>query len=167
MVMITRNNQLRQVAILTIVCLTASCSPTGSDPALVTMSDLVGLWDSSVTHDSQKDIMYTRITSNGGIIEYDFDGDEADKGLNCYLIDSGSVKPIEKNRYLVTAEMHANKQYEVELELLDHDQALKINFLDSDDLDHDADREETVKSQIWTRVPDESFLEKEPSCKQH
>ena len=100
------------------------------------------------------------------IIEYDFDGDDADQGLNCYLIDSGSVKPIEKNRFLVTAEMHANKQYEVELELLDNGHALKIYFLDTDDRDHDGDREETVKSQIWTHVADESFLDNEPSCKQ-
>jgi len=155
-----------QIVTFTVVCLIASCSPTGSDPTQVAMSDLIGLWDSSVTHDSQKDIMYTRITSNGGIIEYDFDGDDADQGLNCYLIDSGSIKPIEKNRFLVTAEMHASKQYEVELELLDNGHALKIYFLDTDDRDHDGDREETVKSQIWTHVADESFLDNEPSCKQ-
>jgi len=149
-----------------ITILTAACSPAGDDPAQVDMSDLVGLWDSSVSRDSLKDVMYTRITSNGGIIEYDFDGDEADRGLNCYLIDSGSVKPIEKNRFLVTAEMHANRQYQVELELLDNGHALKIYFLDSDDQDGDGDLNETVRSQIWTRLPDELLLENEPSCKQ-
>jgi hypothetical protein len=159
-------NKAYLLAIIIIVCLTASCSPTCSYPTRVAMSDLVGLWDSSVTHGLQKDVMYTRITSNGGILEYDFDGDESDQGLNCYLIDSGSVKLIDKNRFLVTAEMHANKQYEVELELLDTGHALKVYFLDTDDQDHDGDREETVKSQIWTRVTDETFLEDEPSCKQ-
>jgi len=163
--MINKNKMLRWTVISTVVCLSASCSSTGSDPTRVAMSDLVGLWDSSVTHDSQQDIMYTRISSNGGIIEYDFDGDEADRGLNCYLIDSGSVKPIDKNRFLVTAEMHANKQFEVELELLDNGHALKVYFLDTGDQDHDGDREETVKSQIWTRVEDDSLLAKEPSCK--
>jgi hypothetical protein len=163
--MINKNKLLKQVAIFTFVCLTASCSPSGSDPTRVAMSDLVGLWDSSVTHDSQRDVMYTRISSNGGIIEYDFDGDEADQGLNCYLIDSGSIKLIDKNRFLVTAEMHVNKQFEVELELLDNGHALKVYFLDTDDQDNDGDREETVKSQIWTRVGDDSLLEKEPSCK--
>jgi hypothetical protein len=163
-VLINKNYLL---AIIIIVCLTASCSQTVSDPTRVVMSDLVGLWDSSVTHGSQNDVMYTRITSNGGIVEYDFDGDESDQGLNCYLIDSGSVKLIDKNRFLVTAEMHANKQYEVELELFDNGHALKVYFLDTDDQDHDGDREETVKSQIWTRVIDEMFLENEPSCKQH
>jgi len=164
-VLIDKPKLLNRITIFTIVCLTASCSPTGSDPTRVAMSDLVGLWDSSVTHNSQKDVMYTRISSDGGIIEYDFDGDEADHGLNCYLIDSGSVRPIDKNRFMVTAEMHANKQYEVELELLDNGHALKVYFLDTDDLDHDGDREEAVKSQIWRRVSDDSLLENEPSCK--
>jgi len=159
MVLINKNQLLIFAAILT-----AACSPTGSDPTVVTMTDLIGLWDSSVTHGLQKDVMYTRITSNGDIIEYDFDGDEADKGLNCYLVDSGSVKPVEKNRFLVIAEMHANRQYEVELELLDNGHALKIYFLDSDDQDSDGDVTETVKSQIWTRIRDESILEYEPSC---
>jgi hypothetical protein len=143
-----------------------ACSPKGRDPAQVEISDLTGLWDSSVTNGQQKDIMYTRITSNGDIIEYDFDGDEADQGLNCFQIDSGSVKLVAKNRFLVSAEMHANKQYEVELELLDDGHALKIYFLDSDDHDKDGDLTEAVESQIWTRIRDESILQPEPCCKQ-
>lgn len=146
--------------------LTAGCTPTANDPAQLELSDVLGLWDSSVNEGSLKDVMYTRITSNGDIIEYDFDGDEVDQGLNCYQIDSGSLKTIEKNRFLVTAEMHANRQYEVELELLDNGHALKIYFLDSDDQDNDGDRNETVKSQIWTRIRDDSFLQNEPACRQ-
>jgi len=164
-VLIDKPKLLNRIAIFTIVCLAASCSSTDSDPTRVAMSDLVGLWDSSVTNNSQKDVIYTRISSDGGIIEYDFDGDEADQGLNCYLIDTGSIRPIDKHRFLVTAEMHANKQYEVELELLDNGHALKVYFLDTDDQDHDTDREEAVKSQIWTRVSGDSLLENEPSCK--
>lgn len=160
--MLINKNQL----LILFTIFTASCSPTGSDPTSVEMSDLVGLWDSSVTRGMQTDVMYTRITSNGGILEYDFDGDKADQGLNCYLIDSGSIKLLENNHFLVTAEMHANKQYEVELELLDNGHALKIYFLDSNDLDKDGDLTETVKSQIWTRIRDESILENEPSCRQ-
>jgi hypothetical protein len=111
--------------------------------------------------------MYTRISSNGDIIEYDFDGDEVDKGLNCYQINSGSLKYIDANRFLIMTDMRANKQFEVELELLDDGHALKIYFLDSDDLDGDSDRSETLRSQIWTRMPDDSVLENEPSCRQH
>lgn len=131
------------------------------------MSDLVGLWDSSITRGSLKDVMYTRIASNGDIIEYDFDGDEADRGLSCYQIDSGSIRLVEKNRFLVTAEMHANRQYEVELESLDDGHALKVYFLDTHDQDNDGDLNETVKSQIWTRIVDDSILKNEPSCKPH
>ena len=146
--------------------LVVACSPTGSDPTQLTMADLVGLWDSSENGSAQKDVMYTRITSNGDIIEYDFDGDKADQGLNCYHIESGSIKQVVTNRFLISADMHANKQYEIELELLDNGYALKVYFLDSDDHDKDGDVSETVKSQIWTRVRDESLLEDEPSCKQ-
>lgn len=149
-----------------LIFLAAGCSPSGSDPTKVELSDLVGLWDSSVNHGPLVDVMYTRISANGDIIEYDFDGDEADQGLDCYLIDSGSIKLIEKNRFLVTAEMHANRQYEVELEMLDNGYALKVYFLDTEDQDNDGDRDETVSSQIWTRVSDESLLAKEPSCRQ-
>lgn len=148
-----------------IVVFIAACSPTGSDPTRVEVSDLVGLWNSSETSNARKDVMYTRIHRNGGILEYDFDGDAVDQGLSCYQIDSGSIKHIEANRFLITAEMHANKQYEVEMELLDNGYALNVYFLDSDDKDSDGDRAEIVESQIWTRERDESLLDKEPSCK--
>lgn len=148
-----------------IVVFIAACSPTGSDPTRVEVSDLVGLWNSSETSNAQKDVMYTRIHRNGGVLEYDFDGDAADQGLSCYQIDSGSIKHIEANRFLITAEMHDNKQYEVEMELLDNGYALNVYFLDSDDIDSDGDRAEIVESQIWTRERDDSLLDVEPSCK--
>ncbi len=136
----------------------SACSPTGSNSRQVEMSDLVGLWNSSENSGSQKDVMYTRISSNGDIIEYDFDGDEVDQGLNCYQIDSGSVEHIEDNRFLITTDMHDNKQFEVELELLDAGKALKIYFFDGDD-------NGVTRSQIWTRANDVSILDNEPTCK--
>lgn len=156
---------IKSYVLVFIFVFTAACSPTGNDPTHVEMSDLAGLWNSSETSNAHKDIMYTRIHRNGDILEYDFDGDAVDQGLSCYQIDSGSIKLIEANRFLVTAEMHANKQYEVEMELLDNGYALKVYFLDSDDKDADGDRTETVESQIWTRERDESILGNEPSCK--
>ena len=123
------------------------------------MSDLIGLWNSSENIGAKTDIIYTRVTSGGAIIEYDFDGDEVDDGLKCYQVDSGYVKNIGANRFLVTADMHDNKQFEVELELLDAGNALKIVFLDPDAPSI------TLKSQIWTRVANESLLDDEPSCR--
>ncbi len=143
--------------------LNIACSPTGSDSNRVELSDLVGMWNSSENHGANSDVIYTRITNDGGIIEYDFDGDEVDLGLNCYQIDSGSVKPLAAplaaNRFLVTADMHAGKQFEIEVELLDNGHALKIYFLDSDN------PAKTIKSQIWTREADASILDNEPSCR--
>jgi len=47
----------------------------------------------------------------------------------------------------------------VELELLDAGQALKIYFMDKEI------PSKTLRSQIWTREPDTSILDDEPSCK--
>ena len=147
---------IRYLSILILISISA-CSQTG-DPTQVEMSDLIGLWDSSEIKGSKTDVIYTRITSDGSIIEYDFDGDEVDNGLSCYQIDSGSVKHVSANRFLVTTDMHAGKQFEVELELLDAGHALKIYFMDEND------PAKTLKSQIWTRVADETLLDKEPAC---
>ena len=55
--------------------------------------------------------------------------------------------------------MHAKKQFEIELELLNAGNALKVYFPDPDDPSI------TLKSQIWTRVADEALLDDEPSCR--
>lgn len=143
-----------------VVSVITSCSPASTDPTQLEITDLVGLWNSSENQAGKIDVIYTRITSDGSIIEYDFDGDEVDAGLDCYQIVSGSVKKLEGNRFLVTADMHENKQFEVELELLDAGYALKILFLDK----HDPTI--ALKSQIWTRVANNNLLDNEPSCTQ-
>ncbi len=152
-------HDLRCYLVLLIMIPISACSPTGSNSTQVEMSDLIGLWNSSENNGAKTDVIYTRVTSGGSIIEYDFDGDEVDNGLQCYQIDSGSVKKIGANRFLVTAELHANKQFEVELELLDAGNALKVYFPDPDDPSI------TLKSQIWTRVADETLLDDEPPCR--
>jgi hypothetical protein len=135
-----------------------ACTQSGHDIHAVALTDLVGLWNSSETQGSQQDIIYTRISSSGDIIEYDYDGDDVDQGLNCYQVDTGSIQWQEANRFLITADMHSIKQFIVELELLDNGHALKIYFLDNDD------PTKTLNSQIWTREADVSILDKEPSC---
>jgi carbamoylphosphate synthase large subunit len=99
------------------------------------------------------------VSSAGAIIEYDFDGDEVDAGLNCYQVDTGALSVIADNRFLVTTDMHANKKFEVELEWLDAGNALKVYFIDEND------PAKISSSQIWTRVADESILDDEPPCR--
>ena len=147
------------LAVVLMAVLNAACSPTDGDPTQVKMSHLIGLWNSSEKLGSKTDVIYTRITSGGEIVEYDFDGDEVDRGLSCYQIITGAIKNIEANRFLVSVDMHVKEQFEVELELLDAGHALKVYFLD------DSDPAKTVKSQIWTRVSDETMLDDEPSCR--
>ena len=157
--MINITHDLRCYLVFLIMISISACSPTGSNSKQVEISDLIGLWNSSENAGAKIDVIYTRVTSDGSIIEYDFDGDEADDGLKCYQVDSGSVKNIGANRFLVTADMHANKRFEVEMELLDAGNALQIVFFDPDDPSI------ILKSQIWTRVADEALLDNEPSCR--
>ena len=149
----------------------------------VTISNLVGLWDSSERKAGKVDVIYTRVSSTGDIIEYDFDGDESDKGLNCYQVNTGKIIPVEDNFFIVTSDMHAEKEFNVELELLDAGHALKIYFLNNengavpaDDVSDKAGSDSvaqkhimsshTRSSQIWTRMRSSSVLNKEPSCSQ-
>ena len=154
-------NDLRNYLVFLIMILITACSPTGSDPTHVEVSDLIGLWDSSENKAGKSDVIYTRITSDGAIVEYDFDGDEVDEGLPCYQIVTGSLTNIEANRFMVSVDMHAKKQFAVELELLDAGHALKVYFLDA------SDPAKTLKSQIWTRISDVTMLDNEPSCRKH
>ena len=144
---------------LTAAVLIMACSPIGGDPTQVELPELVGLWNSSENNGAKTDVIYTRVTSEGAIIEYDFDGDEVDAGLKCYQVDTGSLSNIEDNRFLVTTDMHADKKFEVEIEWLDAGNALKIYFLDK------KEPGKISRSQIWTRVADESILDNEPSCR--
>ncbi|HHO59530.1 MAG TPA: hypothetical protein ENJ64_04755, partial [Thiotrichales bacterium] len=63
--------------------------------------------------------MYTRITPGGDIIEYDYDGDAADRGLDCYAVETGIVRHLDGNVFLVSAEMHDAMAFKVQLTLLD------------------------------------------------
>ena len=135
---------VKHFLLLPAAMLIIACSPKGADPTQVELSELVGLWDSSEKKGAKTDLIYTRVSSEGAIIEYDFDGDEVDAGLN---------------RFLVTTDMHADKKFEVEIEWLDAGNALKIYFLDK------KEPGKISRSQIWTRVADESILDNEPSCR--
>ncbi len=150
--------KIKFYAIVLILIPIYACTPAGNNSSAVEIVDLVGLWNSSEKDGAKTDVIYTRVTSDGSIIEYDFDGDEVDNGLECYQIDSGTVKSIANNHFMVTTDMHAKKQFEVEMELLDAGNALKIYFLDP------ADSSVTLKSQIWTRVADQTLLDNEPTC---
>jgi len=151
--------------LMSLVALLVACSPAGQDVTQVEMKDLVGLWNSSETVGMKQDKMYTRITSSGSIIEYDYDGDSVDQGLDCYQVNTGTLKQVGGNHYIVTTDMLVTKQFDVELEWLDAGNALKVYVLDTNDQDGDGDVAETIDSQIWTREADDSILDNEPSCK--
>ena len=150
--------KLKFYVMVSMLMLVSACSPPAGMPVQLTLSDLKGLWNSSENKNGLTDLIYTRISSDGSIVEYDFDGDDVDKGLNCYQITSGAVKNLGNNRFLVMADMYENGQFEVELEILDAGHALKIYFQDA------KDPAKTLSSQIWTRVADETLLDNEPTC---
>jgi len=159
-------SQLYSVAaIISVSMMVTACAPSGQDVTQVEMKDLVGLWNSSETVGMKPDKMYTRISSSGSIIEYDYDGDAVDQGLDCYQVNTGTLKQVDGNHYLVTTDMLVTKQFDVELEWLDAGNALTVYVLDTNDHDGDGDKTETIDSQIWTREADDSILDNEPSCK--
>lgn len=151
----------RYIVFLSMLLTVMACSPGGYDSTDIKMDDIIGLWNSS----ENDDVMYTRIAANGDILEYDYDGDDVDQGLSCYQIESGSIKHIEANRFLVMTDMHDNKQFEIELELLDAGHALKVYFLSGDDTAGENNSTKVSRSQIWTRESDISKLDQEPSCR--
>ncbi len=141
------------------VLLMSACSQSGNGSNQVEIEHLIGLWNSSENKSGKSDIIYTRISSDSTIVEYDFDGDAFDQGLECYQVNTGSLKAVGANRFLVKADMHNDKQFMVELELLDAGHALIINFLG------EKKPRIILKSQIWTKMADDNFLENEPSCR--
>ena len=151
--------------LLLLLTMLVACNSSEDEIQHVTISNLVGLWDSSEKNEAKTDVMYTRISSTGDIIEYDYDGDELDKGLNCYQINTGKIIPIKESFFLITNDMQKDQKFEVELELLDSGHALKIYFLgSSDESAQSSDGKNIKSSQIWTRMRNSSALDNESSC---
>lgn len=118
-----------------------------------------GLWDSSVIRGDKTDVMYTRITANGDIVEYDYDGDAVDKGLDCYTVETGQLISQAANTFRVSVDMHKNKVLNIRLTLLDDKQRLQVEFLVIKNEEISVTRRE-----IWKRVEDKTFLDTEPTC---
>ena len=125
-----------------------ACSPAGNEVTDVKIFNLVGLWNSSEKGGSKVDVMYTRISSNGDIIEYDFDGDEIDQGLQCYQVNIGNMRHIDASRYQIIIDIQDNKVFEVDLEVLDAGHALQVSFIGSKDSENVEHQQEIAKSQM-------------------
>ncbi len=135
----------------------AACTPAG-DVSTITLPDIAGLWDSSVRLGTRTDVIYTRISHNGDIVEYDYDGDAVDQGLHCYVIETGAIKRMSDNRFLVSDDMHEGNWFEIRLTMLDKGHIMKVDFIDPKD-------PATIRqSQIWVREADTSILDNEPAC---
>lgn len=122
----------------------------------------VGLWNSSTTNTQGEDIIYTRISRNGDIIEYDFDGDDIDKGLDCYTVETGSLLHRGASNFVIRADMHENLEFAISLSLIDNGQTLEVFHLEP--VNGKAASTFEPYSEIWHRVLDDSFLNNEPSC---
>lgn len=63
----------------------------------VTLSDVVGIWDSGVGNDE----VYSVIKSDGSLIDYDYQGDSVDMGDNCYVKDEGTIQDMGNGQFLL------------------------------------------------------------------
>ena len=97
--------EIRNYILLLLLTMLIACNSSEDEIKHVNISNLVGLWDSSEKDGAKTDVMYTRISSTGEIIEYDYDGDELDKGLSCYQINTGKIIPIKENFFRITNDM--------------------------------------------------------------
>ncbi len=151
------------------VVLVSACSPDCCHQEKP-LSKYAGLWDSSVRKAEGVDRIYTRIATNGDTIEYDFDGDSVDKGLDCYTVETGSIQQDTDNYFIVKADMHEHVEFKVALRLLDAGKQLKVTYLQpvstgSGDFAGSSSAGFVPYAQVWTRVVDDRFSQNEPSCK--
>lgn len=151
-----------------VCCLTACVAPVCCEPeneggdSAASIDDFVGLWNSSISTETGEDIIYTRIMRNGDIVEYDFDGDSVDKGLDCYSVETGSLHPLTQHTFVIRADMHEHIEFAISLKLTDNGQALELRRLE-------PMHEKSVDTferppETWHRVRDDLFLSNEPSC---
>lgn len=76
----------------------------GSSSSAPSLADIAGVWDTSVTDGQKIDELYTVITMNGGMIGYDYMGDSADNGQNCYEKESSTtMKDLGNGKFLVVS----------------------------------------------------------------
>ena len=59
-------------------------SNDNSNSSTITLADMVGVWDDTREESGNTDIEYIVIKSNGSRIDYDYQGDSANNGANCY-----------------------------------------------------------------------------------
>jgi len=151
------------VCSLTACVAPACCGPEDEEVDSVgKIEDFVGLWNSSTNSEAGEDIIYTRIMHNGDIIEYDFDGDSIDKGMDCYTVETGYLYQLFENVFMVEVDMHQDIHFKIALKLLNQGRQLEVYHLQP--IADNSDASFTPYAEIWRRVDNDIFLNEEPTC---
>ena len=66
----------------------------GSDPEPPQQRDIVGLWDSSFEDGGLEEVTYFEIKPDLSLAYYDYRGDTADQGPNCYFFSDGDARLV-------------------------------------------------------------------------
>jgi len=85
-----------------------SASPIANNPQPTGTTDtsrVAGLWDSSSMESGVLDTKYILISDSGVIKEYDYLGDDAGQGSNCYSLTEGIIRHLGGDRYYI--ELHS------------------------------------------------------------
>lgn len=72
--------------------------PTESEGTPATLSDIQGVWDASTTQFGEKDEFYLVFDGNT-YSEYDYDGDSAGNGDNCYYVETGTIGDLGDGKF--------------------------------------------------------------------
>ena len=123
-------------------------------------ANIRGWWDSSLDTPRGRDVIYTHISREGGFIQYDYDGDAVNRGLDCFTVQTGRLLPAEQNTWLVQPDTASAPVFFLRLAPASDGHGMRVEFLDG------RSRQRVLRTQQWRRLRDTRVVENEPACTQ-
>ena len=93
-----------------LILVLAACGGEDDSSTPATLADLVGVWDGSETVEQKRDELYTVIQESGDFVSYDYMGDSADNGENCYEKSNGaSIADQGAGEFIISSQFAADE----------------------------------------------------------
>jgi|GEM_PF-2732882 len=128
-----------------LILVLAACGGEDDSSSPATLADLVGVWDGSETVEQKRDELYTVIQQSGDFVSYDYMGDSANNGENCYEKSNGAnITDQGGGEFIISSQFAADETVTITVsgnsmslfgyndEGAYRDNALKSNLLESD-----------------------------------
>ncbi len=91
--------RLLAVSIFNIFLVACGGSNSSGSSSATSLSDIVGVYDNALIENQAVDESYIVIKQDGQFIEYDYQGDSFDLGLNCYVIVDTMITDLGAGRF--------------------------------------------------------------------